>query len=279
MRSVRVSLCVLLALAMVWALAGCGSSSNKQGRIAFSTGADVNINIMNGDGGDQALVTTNGSQPSITRAGDMIAFVRNNHIFTISPNGTNLRQVTTNTSTDTVLSHPAISPGGAKIAYVITSTMAGSAGAIHVINVDGTNDTELITHATEPAWSPDLTRILFVRGIDVFVVDASTGMGATNITNNAAGVTVANPVFVPTDNQIAFTQTTTASAESDIHIRNVDGTNDRVFLTNASHPSFRPNGERMAFVRSGDIFTVNSQGTDLKQLTNIGTANTPSWSL
>lgn len=282
MRNARVLLGVLLALSLMWVLTGCGSSSDDQGRIAFGTGvgASANIDIMNGTGTSQALVTTSGAQPSITRVGDLIAFVRGNNIFTTSPNGAVIRQVTTNTSADVVLSNPAISPGGSKVAYVVTSTTPGSTGAIHIVNVNGAGDTQLITNATQPAWSPDSSRMLFVRGSDVFVVNASTGQGATNITNNAVGVNVANPAFTPSGAQIAYGQTaTTPGAVSEIHIRNVNGTGDTVFVTNASQPAFRPTGERMAFVRAGNIFTVNNQGTDLKQLTTIGTANTPSWSL
>jgi Tol biopolymer transport system component len=48
--------------------------------------------------------------------------------------------------------------------------------------------------------------------------------------------------------------------------------------TNASQPAFSPDGKRIAFIRNGDLFIMNSDGTGQKRiLESPGTDSHPSW--
>ena len=127
--------------------------------------------------------------------------------------------------------------------------------AIHVIDPDGTDETQLTApgeNGWEPNWSPDGTRIAF----------------------NAfpAGDSCLHP---------------------QIYVMNADGTG-RTRLTFNAHsddsPTWSPDGQRIAFVREGPpegecsvkprhIWTMNADGTSLAQVTSgSGSVSGPEWS-
>ncbi|HYU58410.1 MAG TPA: hypothetical protein VEO00_10225, partial [Actinomycetota bacterium] len=120
-------------------------------------------------------------------------------IFAMNPDGSSLTQLTPDGEVD---SGPAWSPDGARIAYASDRTGPFSEGAgcwatylcsgdIHVMNADGSGDIQLTDDPaddSQPAWSPDGTRIAFVsqrddanRG-DIFVMSAD-GSGLTQLTS------------------------------------------------------------------------------------------------
>ena len=76
---------------------------------------------------------------------------------------------------------------------------------IHVINRDGSRDTNLTRKARtadwDPSWSPDGQRIAFRRtnlndGDDIYVMTAS-GHDQTNVTNAPMGTRHDSPVWMP----------------------------------------------------------------------------------
>lgn len=80
------------------------------------------------------------------------------HIFTLSPNGNNLKQLTFGLNE---YWEPALSPKGNKIAYVSFSNIY-----IYVMNVDGNSVPQVLTSQginTAPNWSPDGTQIAFAH--------------------------------------------------------------------------------------------------------------------
>ena len=64
-------------------------------------------------------------------------------------------------------------------------------GEIYVMNADGTGQTRLTNNpegASSPDWSPDGSKIAFVRrregNLEIYVMNAD-GTGQTNLTNNS----------------------------------------------------------------------------------------------
>jgi TolB protein len=123
---------------------------------------------------------------------------------------------------------------------------------ICLINADGTGYKQLKTipgtPASQPSWSPDGLRLLYVAN------------------NKPSVVNVVQAVFV----------------------MNLDGTEARQLtdnMCNSGSPSWSPNGDYIAFVKQDDnknckgiagIYLMRSDGTDLRQLTKYGYR--PTWS-
>ena len=127
-----------------------------------------------------------------------------------------------------------------------------------------------------PAWSPAGTRIAFVRGKDVYVIDPD-GTGETKLT--ATERPTAGPLsWSPDSTRIAV------SRGGDIYFVRADGTGE-TRLTTSPHaedqPAWSPNGAKIAFVdessSSPGINVVNADGTGAMRLTNISDT-APAWS-
>ncbi|HET6893610.1 MAG TPA: Calx-beta domain-containing protein, partial [Pyrinomonadaceae bacterium] len=114
-------------------------------------------------------------------------------------------------------------------------------GEIHVMNTDGSNLIKLVplgsnsdgpTRYAAPAWSPDMTKILFVQTSnnfsDIFVMN-SDGTGIRRLLN--ADRTF-GPAWSPDGTKLAFYQLT------EVHAINFDGSNDIRLATNESCCNF-----------------------------------------
>jgi len=262
------------------ALVGCGQNIEEAaGRIAFETetASPSDIMIMNGDGTEPQFVISNGSEPSLRSDGRLIALIIENNVYTVRTTGTGLFKVT-DFGIGVGVRNPAINPSGDRIAYVSEVTTLGAVPVIHIIGTDGTGDRELVTSGTEPAWSPDSLQIAFVRDPDIYTINLD-GTNLTNQTNNGTGVISTAPAFEPSGIRIAYTETPVVpSPIPSIRIVDLMSTEKTTLVVNGSHPTYRPDGMRFAFVRSGDIFSAKFDGTDVVQLTSgIADDKHPSW--
>lgn len=122
------------------------------------------------------------SRPDYSPKGNLIAFQAYKggtfHIWTASPDGTSLRQITTGHGDDR---EPRFSPDGAKIAFSSDRAFEGSYD-IWVVDV-ASGKLERRTSSPddeyEPAWSPDGSEIAFVSGVGanatkVLAINSST---------------------------------------------------------------------------------------------------------
>jgi TolB protein len=102
-------------------------------------------------------VLAEGSDPAWSSHG-LIAFAGSDGLYTIRPDGTGLRRVTTDPSDH----EPDWSPGGESIVFT------RGEGVIHLVEADGNGLRRLVARSREardagPAWSPDGRQIVFTR--------------------------------------------------------------------------------------------------------------------
>ncbi|MBA3355918.1 MAG: PD40 domain-containing protein, partial [Pyrinomonadaceae bacterium] len=179
-----------------------------------------------------------------------------------------------------------VSGRNGKIAF--TSTRDGN-HEIYTMEADGTNQTRLTNNPgfdISPKWSPDGTKIAFVRSIgflpyDIYVMNAD-GSNQTRLTNNRAHGEP--PDWSPDGTRIVFHSV--VGNTSEIFVVNADGTN-LTQLTNSGRnfsPRWSPDGTRIVFDRFGSIFGIvgiyvmNADGSNQTQLTNSGYDYFPRWS-
>ncbi len=193
-------------------------------------------------------------------------------------------------ATPTPTPGPTPPPGsGPRIVYA-----SGLPSRIHVINVDGSGDTPISNSGgndTNPAWSPDGTRIAFSTpyktGIGIAVMNAD-GSGIQVLTTEDSPLNYA-PAWSPDGSRIVFVY----SSGDGIDIINADGSGRQRLVTRIAgesygHLSWSPDGSRIAFestrprdnghVRE-EIWVMNADGSNFVRLTtNEVEDHHPDWS-
>ena len=187
-------------------------------KIAYVCGT-FELCVMNADGtGQGRLMKSRWPQrweyvdhQSWAPDGTRIAFASNAdgkfHVYVVNADGTGLRRLPGTTWND---DDPAWSPDGRTIAFDRYRTWATGRNAIYVMNADGTQPRALTSTAKNdwgpPAWSPDSTKILFVRldgdHTQPFVMNAD-GTGKTELRRNYLCDDY-RPAWSPASQMLAF---------------------------------------------------------------------------
>jgi Tol biopolymer transport system component len=236
-----------------------------------------------------------------------IAFMRNPgnggdwNIFTMAPNGADVRQLTTDPGQDMF---PSWSADGQQLAF--TTTRDGNA-EIYVMQPDGSGQTRVTNNTVydeTPVFSPDGSRIAFVSTRDapiacpttvrnaactpyteVYVMDAD-GSNVVRLTNSVGFDLF--PMFSPDGSKIAWVAQ--RDGNIDVWVMNADGTDQTRLTTDPdaqSQPSWSPDGTRIAFRNSpaatpdtvGNIWVMNADGSNPTQLTASPKVDLrPAWS-
>jgi Tol biopolymer transport system component len=198
-------------------------------------------------------------------------------IYTVNPDGTNLTNLTADTSyitadTSTSVSEggAAWSPDGAKIAFV---SSFDSKSDIYVTDADGSNPKRLTNNEGRfqavGSWSPDGAKMVLSclpsASYDVCTMDAD-GSNLTQLTTKGE---YEEPNWSPDGKKIAF-----ESASGGIYTMNPDGSNRTLAIAPVSdQPDWSPDGTKIAYRRypSGqshsDIFIANADGSNPVNLT------------
>jgi Tol biopolymer transport system component len=186
---------------------------------------------------------------------------------------------------------------------LIAFSRGGPQAGLYVMDPEGTGVTRITSDEVDadPAWSPDGSRIVFVRGFwaknaGIYVM-AADGTEPQRITDGGSDVDGSDvgPAWSPTGTLIAFAREgRPASADvgnADIYVVHVDGT-DLVRLTDSPvmeySPTWSPDGSRIAFVgydlASGGrppspvrLYLMNQDGSDIRALGPQDVAE-PAWS-
>ena len=199
--------------------------------------------VMSSNGKGQKNVTNTSpddGNPDWSPDGSKITYdVSQTQVFEANQDGTGIR---------------ALVPGGYEAAWSSTGKIAYSAtvepsnAEIFVANGDGSG-AHNVTNAPgydddSAAWSPDGTKIAFVRFFggagEIFVMNAD-GSGQTDLTNSPAND--GDPTWSPDGTKIAFTTDRGPVGDNEIYVMNSDGSN-QVDLTNSpaneSDPDWQP---------------------------------------
>ena len=161
-------------------------------------------------------------------------------------------------------------------------------GDIYAMNSDGSGQVNLTNNEADdylPAWSPDGTKIAFVRyssgpGAEIYVMNAD-GTGQVDLTN---GANDSAPAWSPDGTKIAFVRF--GATNTDIYVMNADGSN-QVNLTNSSideaDPAWSPAGTKIAYTNAAadaEIYVMDADGANQTNVTNDPSSwdSLPSWS-
>jgi Tol biopolymer transport system component len=144
--------------------------------VAFSFNPSGFVSADNGAFGQAPGFS--GSMPAWSPDGQKLAFVRGSSIYLSNADVSGFSRLTNASSTE-FHSEPSWSPDGNRIAI---ARLYGSGSEIFILNADGSGATRVNvpSPARHPTWSPDGTRLAYERNGEIHVVNLD-GTGDTNI--------------------------------------------------------------------------------------------------
>ncbi|WP_330253526.1 DPP IV N-terminal domain-containing protein [Nocardia sp. NBC_00565] len=213
-----------------------------------------------------ALIVGCGGEPEQSPRPAKIAFADDwQSVFVMNPDGTEVTRIAEG-------SDPSFAPDGSKIVV--------DGRSISTMDPDGSNVVKLADGGYHATFSPDSTRIAFVRGGVIYVMNSDGGelkqLTAPGTTSGRDLTSSQHPAFSPDGSTIVFTRADT------IWVMASDGTGQRQLLMDGyfnSEPVFTPDGARIVFTsnRGGkdrsEIYVMDVDGDHIRPLTDDSTGH------
>lgn len=214
-------------------------------------------------------------------------------IFTMNPDGTDIRQLTANINKDDL--DPTWSPSGTQILFV--SNRDQIRGDLYVMDIDGQNVHRLFVNngvrPNCPSWSPDEQSIVFLdyqsatrQDIVIVEINDVTVVGDENSGNSDSNAEDGEDVEDETSGDAQNAEDETPGDAQDAEDKSDFTVGDpRVLYSSVSGlgcPKWSPDGQQILFASLGtnwEIYVIGVGGTPLIQLTDNSNNDTmPSWS-
>lgn len=282
-----------------------GFWSPDGGKILISSAVSWNqfegrseIYVMNADGtalkkiASSKLMNTKGAgiaNPVWSPSGDKIFFQltqpKGSLLAVINPNGTGLNVVATDFSDmESILSflpeagwwqrNIKLSQDMTKMAFEFEKEPALNIH-IYIADADGSNHRELYqgTSNSNPVWSHDSKKIVF-RTIGEQSSLIKINLDGTDLKYLANGTKYRYYEWSPDDNKILYLSSKEINEKEqwDLYIVNADGTGTKEIMSGSSieNPSWSPDGSKILFQNNNNVYTVDADGTNLKNILKGG---------
>ncbi len=260
---------------------GNGFSARGRGAAVFSIPSTGTAVFNSTAGGDITSVSFTPRTGLYRNAKIAFASIRtgNDDVFVMDSDGSNVRQLTTNTASDR---NPSISADGSKVFF--ESTRIGTP-QIFVINSDGTGEKRLTGNSFSDYGaevSPDGNYVVFASNRDgnaeIYIMD-SDGTDQRRLTNISA--IDDSPVISPDGSRIVFISD--RGSVRRVWTMNIDGSGAAQVtggsFGNEYDPRWSPDGSKIVYVNtSGGINTINANGTGASQIVSGPGKSSPAYS-
>jgi dipeptidyl aminopeptidase/acylaminoacyl peptidase len=286
-----ICLCVLIAYI------DAQGALRRNGKIAFTSDRDGNLEIyvMNSDGTNQVRLTNNtllDAHPSWSPDGRKIAFLSQRPaggyaIFQMNADGTNKSEITPVSYQPPSFPYAwgwaiSWSPDGRQLAFQ-------DGTGISIVNNDGSGR-RVLADGFGPAWAPDGSKILFIRGAFPWTLhtlrpDGTDLRTLPSLPNNY--IWYYDATWSPAGNELAITAFD--GANEVIFLTNADGTNPRetvaqcalaIGCSRLANVDWSPDGQTLIYflLSSGELQTYDVDDGGTRQITNTPGFNShPSW--
>ncbi len=232
------------------------------------------------------LVTAIPSFASYPGRNGRIAFISGPDVFTMNPDGSNVKQLT-DLGPNNGAYFESWSPDGKQIAFT-EYPAPDFVGQLWIMNADGSNQRQIFPEANfdqeRPSFTPDGSAVLFTRcrlDIEACAIYrvGTNGQSLAAITNYDLGISDYSPEHSPVGRDIAFTGGGREGIICALFLLNSDGvTLDRLTPAplSARQPDWSPDGRKLAFSthcsnpQNEEIWIVNRDGEGIHRLTENG---------
>lgn len=236
---------------VVWASSNPAVATVSAGGVvtALTTGTANIVANYAGIASTSTVTVIDGSTIVFARAG------LHQGIYAINSDGTSERQITSGPDFA-----PAWSPDHQHIAFA-SGRAGGGNISVWIMDANGNGSTQLTSataggttdNSTLPAWSPDGTRIAFIRttadGFTRVWIMTADGMNQALLDLSAKASFNETGVAWSSDGHLAVVEALTTPT---IVSANADGTGFQQFITSSIWPAFSPDGSRLAFSSSSN---------------------------